>query len=70
MCTFSQNILPGVIILHIRIVLLFISERTMYEINKYYKKAEFALKIGNYAEGAEHVLTGLNLLKEMDRKNL
>jgi len=30
----------------------------MHEINKYYKKAEFALKMGNYTEGAEHALTG------------
>ena len=36
--------------------MLFISERTMHEINEYCKKAELALKAGDYAEGAEHAL--------------
>ena len=42
----------------------------MHEINEYYKKSKFALKAGNYAEGAEHALTGIKLAKRNGQEEL
>ena len=42
----------------------------MHEISEYYKKAESALKAGNYAEGAEHALTGIKLAKRNGEEEL
>lgn len=36
----------------------------MHEINEYYRKAESALKVGNYEEGAQHALIGIKLAKK------
>jgi hypothetical protein len=42
----------------------------MHEINKYCKKAELALKAGDYAEGAEHALIGIKLAKKKGQEEL
>ena len=42
----------------------------MHEINEYYKKAELALKAGNYAEGAEYALEGIKLAKRSGQEEL
>ena len=42
----------------------------MHEINEYYKKAESALKAGNYTESAEHALVGIKLAKRNGQEEL
>lgn len=42
----------------------------MHEISEHYKKAESALKAGNYTEGAEHALTGIKLSKRSGKEEL
>lgn len=42
----------------------------MHEINEYYKRAESALKAGNYAEGAEYALIGIKHAKRNGQEEL